>query len=98
MLRKEAERRRAQLENALCRVADEAGKDSQLYKLLGTVAWGRYTGEPCLADSKDNALIGYGFLRGVRYAAMNAADLFKLAGVSKLRSIHDQMTKGEPDA
>ena len=91
MLRKEAEARRSQWARALYQIASEAGKASPLTYILGTVAWGRYDGEPSATDSKDNALIGYGFLMGVRYAAMRAAERFKLDGVSKLRDIHERL-------
>ena len=80
MLRKEAEARRTQWASALSQIASETGKASPLTDILGTVAWGRYNGEPSATDSKDNALIGYGFLMGVRYAAMRAAERFKLDG------------------
>ena len=93
MLRKEAEKRRTQWARALYQIASETGKASPLTYILGTVAWGRYDGEPGAADSKDNALIGYGFLMGVRYASLLAAERFKLDGVSKLRNIHDRIEK-----
>ena len=76
MLKARAYHDRDQWRRALEQIANEAGKGSPLYKILGTISWGRFDGEPSSCDTKDNALLGLGFLQGARYAALNAARLY----------------------
>ena len=52
MLRKEAEMRRTQWASALYQIASETGKASPLTYILGTVAWGRYNGEPSAGEKR----------------------------------------------
>jgi len=80
---------------ALTGIAHDRGKDSDLYAMLGNVAWGRYDGEPQPGELKDNVVFGAGFLQGVRYAAMRAGERFKVAGTDDLRRIHDRIRREE---
>ena len=91
MLKKEVFQRRRQWALALEEIAREVGKDSQLYKILGTMAWSRYDGEPTAPDSKDNAIFGLGFLQGARYVALNVARLYDLEGEPSLAGIHERI-------
>lgn len=83
--------RRRKWARALEQIALMFGKNAPIYEILGTVAWGRYEGEPNTTDTKDNALLGLGFLQGVRYAALNAARLYKLQGERDLANIHERL-------
>ena len=83
--------RRAAWALALYRAAESCGKGSKLYKILGTVVWGRYDGEPQPQETKDNIVFGAGFLEGVRYAALRAGDEFRLPGTEHLREIHNDL-------
>ncbi len=98
MLRKDVERARRAWALALYEIAVEVGEGSPLYKAMGSVAWGRYEGEPSASDSKDNAMFGYAYLRGLRDALMRVAEAEHWAGANALRVIHDRvreiMSKG----
>ena len=93
--REEYVRRRQAWAWALCDVAKAIKKDSPLqekdplYEILGSVAWGRYDGEPALGEVKENIVFGLGFLEGVRYAALNAGRALNLKGTRHLERIHD---------
>ena len=77
---------------ALTEIARAAGEKSVLYRMLGTVAWGRYDGEPTASgDTKDQVMFGLGFLQGVRYAALLSAEIHKIAGEDALRTIHKRI-------
>ena len=76
---------------ALQQIARELGEDSDLYKILGTTAWGRYDGEPSVSELKDNIVFGCGYLQGVRYAAMNAGRTLGLEGTYELERIHGRI-------
>ena len=89
---------RARWQWALQQAAREIGKDQPLYRILGSVAWGRFEGEPGATDNKDNVVFGAGFLQGVRYAAMNAGRELKLPGTRHLERIHDRLRQEPPDA
>ncbi len=78
---------------ALLNIAQDAGKGSDLYEMLGNVAWGRYDGEPQPQETKDHVVFGAGFLQGVRYAALLAGERFKVAGTNDLRTIHDRIRR-----
>ena len=89
-------RERAAWARALQQIAAEHGEKSPVYKLLGTIAWGRYDGEPCPSDDKDNVATGLAFLQGVRYAAINACELMGLHKAEQdFRCIHDRMRRNE---
>ena len=90
VLKERAFRERNQWRLALERIAQEVGKEAPLYRILGSVAWGRFEGEPTATDSKDNAVFGLGFLRGVRHAALEAARLYNLKGERSLANIHEK--------
>ena len=91
MLKADAYKRRMEWQYALSTVAHELGKDAPLYKILGSVAWGRYDGEPSGTDGKDAAVYGAGYLAGVRYAALQAARLYNLKGERELANIHERI-------
>lgn len=69
--------------------------DPRLKKCFGTLAWGRFDGEPCASDSKDNTIFGCGFLEGMRYALLCTAQEFKLEGEDALRRIHKVIDEQE---
>ena len=91
MTRKEAETRRTAWARALMRIARECGKESAVYEALGSIAWGRYEHEPSACDSKENALMGLGFLMGARYVALMAARAKGWDGERALSRIHDSI-------
>ena len=91
MIRVEAEKARSQWSYALFQIAQTQGKDSPMYKMLGSVAWGRYEYEPCPQETKENILLGLGFLQGVHYAAMQASKQFNVPGLYDLQRIHDKL-------
>ena len=93
MLRDDALKARQKWSYALANIAREQGKDSAMYKMLGSVAWGRYDHEPSPSETKDNILLGLGFLEGVRYAAMRASEQFDVPGWYDLQRIHDRLDK-----
>mgnify|MGYP001586936065 CR=1 FL=1 len=93
MLKERAFRERNEWRQALEQIAKEVGNDHALYKILGSVAWGRFDGEPTATDSKDNAVFGLGFLQGVRYVALEAARLYNLKGERSLANIHERFDK-----
>ncbi len=63
MKRDEAVTRRSAWENALQRTANKIGRDTPLWRVLGTTAWGRFDGEAQVGELKDNILFGLGVLR-----------------------------------
>ncbi len=80
---------------ALSGIAREQSQESDMYKMLGNVAWGRYDGEPQPDELKDNVVFGTGFLQGVRYAALQAGERFGVTGTNDLRNIHDRIRREE---
>lgn len=95
MLVAEAKQQRHLWALALEQIASEVGEKSPLYKAMGSVAWGRYDGEPCPSDSKENALRGLYYLMGVRDALLRAAEIQRWDGLESLRSIHDRIHRME---
>ena len=89
--------RRAAWAGALYRAAESCGKGSKLYKILGTVAWGRYEGESQPQETKDNIVFGAGFLAGVRYAALQAGDEFRLPGTEHLRGVYSDLRRAKEE-
>lgn len=89
--KEEYTRRRAAWAYALHSAAEDIGQDSPLYEILGSVAWGRYDGEPAVSEVKENSVFGLGFLEGVRYAALNAGRALNLKGTDHLEHIHDRV-------
>lgn len=73
MTKEEAIAARSAWARAIEEVAREVGKESPVYRALGSAAWGRYEHEPQRNDSKDGALLGLGYLEGLRYGVMLAA-------------------------
>jgi hypothetical protein len=76
--------------------ADAYPKGSKARDAFGSIAWGRYEGEPSGADSKENAIFGCAFLQGVRYALLQVS---RCGGIPELenemRRIHDRVD-GKP--
>lgn len=87
------QRRRMAWEHALCAIARELGSDHWITKGMGSIAWGRYDGEPTPQDSVSNVAMGWGFLRGVRYALLQVARNAHPTqeGERELAKIHDRM-------
>ena len=81
---------------ALQGIARKHGTGSPVYKILGTVAWGRFSGEAQPGEHIDHIAFGAGFLEGVRYAALNAAESLHLSGEDDLRRIHDRIREDMP--
>jgi hypothetical protein len=74
-LRRDAWRR------ALQEIATECGKDSAVYKILDTMAWGRFDGEGHPGETRDDVAYGVGFLHGARLAvARDVADVLATGG------------------
>lgn len=57
----------------MSRIGKSLPEGSPVRKGMGTLAWGRYDGEPAAVDHKDNVCFGAGFLQGVRYALLMTA-------------------------
>jgi len=91
--REEYAKRREAWAYALYDAAKAIGKGNPLYEILGSVAWGRYDGEPAMNEVKENIVFGLGFLEGVRYAALNAGRALNLKGTTHLERIHDRVSK-----
>lgn len=91
--KEDLDRLRRQWARALESIAREVGSNSDVYKIMGTVAWGRYDGEPAASgDGLTHIAMGYGFLMGVRYATLNAARHFDLNGEKQLARIYDRFS------
>lgn len=89
------EERRQAWAYALEQIARELGKDHPITKGMGSVAWGRYEGEPQVSgDGIAHVAQGYGFLQGVRYALLQVARAEGWEGERELAKIHDRM-RGE---
>ncbi len=84
VLKAQAEAERAAWAGALQDAAKQLGyvassgfgtgpKQPKAVQVLGSIAWGRYEGEPGAVDSKDRAVEAVGYLRGVWDTAMRAA-------------------------
>ena len=80
---------------ALQQAAQECGKDSKMYKILGSVAWGRFDGEAQPQEPKDNIIFGAGYLQGARSVALAAGREFRLPGTIHLENIHSRLTREE---
>lgn len=92
ILRREAESLRAAWLGELQAVAAELGYvpnmvgdcDHPIVQILGGTAWGRHPEEGGPDETKDNVLIGLGYLKGIRDAAMRAARVLKDQKADKL--------------
>lgn len=82
---------RTEMARALEQIARESGKGSTLYKCMGSMAWGRYEGEPCATDSKDNTVFGCGYLNGTRDALLRVARVLGWPEATLLEEIHRRM-------
>lgn len=93
MKREHWEQRRAMWSRALQEIARKLPPQSTLREMLGSVAWGRYDGEPTPTDTKDNVVFGAGYLEGVRHTALLAGRALNLKGTSELERIHDRFRR-----
>lgn len=91
--RAEWEKRRYAWQRAMVKVANAVGNGSKLYQAMGSLAWGRYDGEPSAADSKDRAVFGTGYLQGKRDALLSVARMEGWPGAVELENIHLDITK-----
>ena len=76
---------------AMAEIAREHGKDSWLYKAMGTAAWGRHDHE---GPSKDAMLLALGWYEGLRYGLLHVARDLNLRGERDLAGIHDRFERG----
>lgn len=88
LTKREVQARRAAWSRALEQIGRELGPESPITRGLGSLAWGRYTGEPAAADGLVNSAEGLGFLQGVRYALLQVAAAQGWEGEDLLRRIH----------
>lgn len=86
--RADYENQRRRWLGALRDIADKHGKGSRVYRLLGTLAWGRFEGESKPNEHKDDVASGYGYLKGYRDACLHAAELMKDKSEEDFRLIH----------
>lgn len=90
MLKEHAERRARHWQRAFTEIAQDAGKDSMLYKALGSAAWGRSDHE---GDGKDAALLKLGWYEGLRYGLLTHFRAEKHDGFYALERIYELMNK-----
>lgn len=64
-----------------------------IVQLLGSLAWGRYRGEPSPGEGKDTIVEAVGHLKGVRITALRTAELLKDTKARKLLSGVDQAVR-----
>ena len=83
-----AEQKRTAWRIALMKVAEELGKESEVYKILGSLAWGRHEGEQAVHETKDNVVFGLGYLKGYRDATLAATRVLNLKGERALANCH----------
>lgn len=95
MKREEWERKRNAWAHSMQRVADSVGKGSKLYEAMGSLAWGRYEGEPSATANKDSAVFGFGYIKGKRDALLEVARMEQWPGYEALRRIHDTVREYE---
>ena len=94
MTKAEAKETRQKWERAFKEIAREVGEKSELYKAMGSLAWGRYEYEAKVSgDGLENALCAVGYLRGARDALMLAAEVGKWRGHLDLRDIHQRIAE-----
>lgn len=90
MLKEHAERRARHWQRAFQQIAQDAGKDSALYKALGSAAWGRGDHE---GDGKDAALMRLGWYEGLRHGLLHHFRAEGHDGIYALERIHDVMDR-----
>lgn len=93
--RKEWQAERSAWTVALIKAARAAGEDSELYRILGSIAWGRFDGESQPGELKDNIIFGVGYLQGARDVALRAGRVFNLPGTVHLERIHDAVREAK---
>lgn len=89
----ELDKRRRQWAGAMYALARELGEEHWITKGMGSLAWGRYDGEPTPNDPVSNVAMGWGFLQGVRYALLQVARGESREGERELSRIHERMGK-----
>ncbi len=77
---------------AVMEIATEYDKGSNVYRALGSAAWGRGDHE---GDGLESTLLALGFLQGLRVGVMETGDIYEMEGSYALRKIHDRLKKGE---
>ena len=77
--------------SAMYLAAVAIGKDKPLYRILGSLAWGRFDGEQSPGEHLDHVAYGAGFLAGARFVALNAGREFNLDGTREMERIHDRI-------
>lgn len=88
MKRAEWDSRRRAWASAMQGVASKLGEHSPLYKAMGSLAWGRYQGEPSATDNKDMAVFGCAYVQGKRDALLAVARMLGWDGARELEGIH----------
>ncbi len=91
LLRADYEKRRQAWRGALREIADKHGKTSWAYRVLGSLAWGRFEGETKPDEHKDDIAYGYGYLQGYRAACLRAAELARDPSEADFRLIHQHL-------
>lgn len=84
------QRRRTAWANAMFTISRDLGPHHWITKGMGSIAWGRYDGEPTPTDSVVNVAMGWGFLQGVRYALLQVARDQNLSDEASLARIHQR--------
>lgn len=77
-------------------LATRYGKDTPLYKLMGSLAWGRHEHEQGPRPwHKDTDLMAIGYCEGVRAACMKAGQLFGYPGTVLFEELPSQIRASE---
>ena len=74
-------------------VANSFGITSPLYRVMGSIAWGRFKGEACVADSLQNAIFGTAYLEGYRDALLAVGRETGAFDTKGLECIHDAINE-----
>jgi len=95
MKKQEAQARRYAMRIVMEDIARGVGKDARLYKLMGSVAWGRYQYEGGGADSSATAHLGIGYLEGMRDTLLRVVREFGLPGERDLADFWSRVSAEE---
>lgn len=82
------QQKRQQWKGAITAIARKHGQNSNIYKALGSAAWGR---TPYEGSSLEAAIGETAYLEGVRAALLSAGELYNMPGTDDLRRIHDRI-------
>ena len=91
MKRDDWQERRQAWQSAMVEAARGLDKDSLLKRAMGSVAWGRYNGEPSAGEVKDNIVFGCGYLQGIRDTLLQVGHELNLQGTREFEGIHDRV-------